>query len=402
MLTRPIYLRAFLLAGALFCLVVPASAIAGGPATVTVRVEGLTETKLLPTPVTTTTTPVAKAESPTDTCPGTSALGALQLATSGNWSGPWEAEYDQYAIYAIQGETHEFEASSNANYYWSFWLDNKEATVGACAAELQAGDQVLFFPACYGAACPTPEPTPLAIEAPATANAGEQVDVTVEQYNSKGEASPAIGANVGGGGTSAVADSQGHATLKFPGDGTFVLRATSGFQEPPAIRTETTICVHEGNDGTCGTHIPVACPAALGSGECGGPGMVRTFTPPRLYDTAVAGGVKAGHVYSRRRAPRILSGLVTVREGTLRDVRISLQRRNGKRCISFSGSKETFVHARCGATRFFSVGGAESFSYLLPASLPAGRYVYDVEAIESSGLATKLVPGVSHVVFYVK
>ncbi|HEY3969965.1 MAG TPA: hypothetical protein VGL79_01080 [Solirubrobacteraceae bacterium] len=396
MLTSRIYLRAFLLVGALCCLVVPASAFAGAPATVTVRVEGLTETKLLPTSVTTTTTPVAKAESPTDTCPGTSALGALQLATAGNWSGPWEAEFNQYSIYTIEGETHEFEASSNANYYWSFWLDNKEATLGACAAELQAGDQALFFPACYGAACPTPEPTPLAIEAPTSANAGEQVNVTVEQYNSKGEAAPAVGANVGGGGTSAVTDSQGHANLKFAGDGTYTLRATSGFEEPPAIRDETAICVHEGNDGTCGTTRPGAPNINTG------PPTTVNVTPV-VGDTATIGGVKNGHHYSRRKGPRILQGLVQVpASGTLREVRVSLQRRKGKHCTVFSGTKEAFVRARCGATRFFSVGDAESFSYLLPASLPPGHYVYDIEAIDGTGKPTKLVPGVSHVVFYVK
>ncbi len=58
--------------------------------------------------------------------------------------------------------------------------------------------------------------------------------------------------------------------------------------------------------------------------------------------------------------------------------------------------------ARCGATHFFSVGDTESFSYLLPASLPPGHYVYDIEAIDGTGKPTKLVPGVSHVVFYVK
>jgi hypothetical protein len=401
MFTRRICSRALLLAGALLCLIAPALAFAGGPATVTVRVEGLTETKLLPSTVTTTATPVFKGENAAQSCPGTSALGALQLATAGNWAGPWEAKENQYAIYTIEGETHEFEASSNANYYWSFWLDNKEATVGACDAELQAGDQVLFFPACYGAACPTPEPTPLAIEAPTTANVGEQVDITVEQYNSKGEPTPAVGANVGGGGTSAVTDSQGHATLKFAGDGTFTLRATGGFQEPPAIRTETTICVHEGNDGNCGTGIsstPGISVVPKGGGIGGS--QIGSSAPA---DIATVGGVRNGHHYSHHDGPRILQGLVQVPVGgTLREVRISLQRRDGKRCSVFSGIREAFVRAHCDATRFFSVGGAESFSYLLPASLPPGRYVYDIEAIDDSGNATKLVPGVSHVVFYVK
>jgi hypothetical protein len=368
--------------------------LAGTPENVTVRVEGLTETKLLPTSATTTTTPVSKDENSADTCSGTSAIGALQLATAGNWSGPWEAEFNQYSIYTIEGETHEFEASSSANYYWSFWLDNKEATVGACEAELQAGDQVLFFPACYGAACPTPEPTPLGIQAPATANAGEPVNITVVQYNTKGEATPAVGANVGGGGTSAVTDSQGHATMKFAGDGTYTLRASSGFQAPLAIRTETTICVHEGNDGTCGTTVPSVSAT---------PKSLPQIVGPPLADVAMVGGVTNDHHYSRRKGPRILEGLVQVPAGgSLREVRISLQRRQGKRCQVFSGARAAFVHARCGARRFFAVGGAESFTYLLPAALPTGRYVYDIEAVNDAGSATKLVTGVSHVVFYVK
>ena len=89
---------------------------------------------------------------------------------------------------------------------------------------------------------------------------------------------------------------------------------------------------------------------------------------PVVGDTATIGGVKDGRHYSRRKGPRILQGLVEAPAGgTLREVRISLQRRKGKHCTVFSGTKETFVRARCGATRFFSVGGAESFSYLLPA-----------------------------------
>jgi hypothetical protein len=80
-----------------------------------------------------------------------------------------------------------------------------------------------------------------------------------------------------------------------------------------------------------------------------------------------------------------------------------LERRQGGHCFNFSGSRETFVRARkCGTASFFSVGATESFSYLLPARLPAGRYVYDVDAVEGTGKTTNLVSGVSHVVFRVK
>jgi hypothetical protein len=386
--------RLALFVGALLCLLACASAAqAGSPATVTVRVEGLTETKVPPTTLTTSTTPVVKDGVPADSCSGTSALGALDLATGGSWSGPWEAKYNQYSIYTIAGEIHEFDEKSTANYFWAFWLDNKEATVGACEAELQNGDEVLFFPSCYGTTCPTPAPTPLAIEAPPTANVGEKVPVTVKQYNPGGEASPAVGADIEGGGAGATTDGQGHATLTFTGHATYALRVR-GAEGTPAIRTETTICVHNGNDGTCGTTLPGIAKSILN----GGPEIVHLTT-----DVPAVSGVKNGHHYRRHKAPRILRGLVQVPAGgVLHDVLISLQRRNRGRCQAFSGASETFVHARCGVKRFFSVGAAESFSYLLPVALPSGHYVYDIEAIDGSGHPTKLVAGVSHVVFDVK
>jgi len=115
-------------------------------------------------------------------------------------------------------------------------------------------------------------------------------------------------------------------------------------------------------------------------------------------------GVTSGRVYSRRFAPRVLRGVVNVGAGgTLRQVRIRLERRAGRHCFNFSGSRARFVRAKkCGAAAFFSVGSAASFSYLLPARLPVGRYVYDIQAVDSSGRVTGLVGGVSHVVFRVK
>jgi hypothetical protein len=114
-------------------------------------------------------------------------------------------------------------------------------------------------------------------------------------------------------------------------------------------------------------------------------------------------GVSNGHIYPRHSAPRILRGTIAVPAGgTLRQVRISLERRSRGRCFIFSGLRGEFVRSRCGARAFFSVGGSESFSYLLPARLPAGRYIYDIEALESTGRSTTPVGGVSHVVFRVR
>ena len=56
----------------------------------------------------------------------------------------------------------------------------------------------------------------------------------------------------------------------------------------------------------------------------------------------------------------------------------------------------------CRPAAFFSVGRSASFSYLLPARLPAGRYAFDIRALDATGHVSEPVAGVSHVVFRVR
>lgn len=383
-------------------LVVASAALSAAPASVTVEVEGLSETRLPPTPVTTTTAAVVKNNGeghPEGSCSGTSALGALELATAGNWSGPWNSKFGQYEIYSVLGETHLFEPGASANYFWSFWLNYKEATTGACEAELQQGDRVLFFPACYSEteACP-PSPMPLGIEAPAVADAGEAVTVTVSQYNAKGEASPAVGANVAGGGVNATTDFQGHATMRFSGDGTYTLHAGAG---EGFVRSETTICVHEGNDGTCGTTAPAGSSAVQSS-----PGTSSSAAGhPYIGVYAVVArstALSEGHVYAHGRAPRLLTGTVTA-HSAVTSIGLSLRRAFKGRCSAYDATTERFVKAACGRDSYFTVAsGGSSFSYLLPAKLAPGRYVFDVQATDTAGNHTTLARGSTRTVFHVR
>lgn len=374
------------------------AALAAAPTAVTVEVEGTTETKVPVTNVITTTAPVVKDGNAAHSCSGTSAAGALKLATAGNWSGPWNSGFNQYEIYSIMGETHQFEAGANANYYWSFWLDNKEASTGACEAELAQGDRVLFFPACYSEteSCP-PSPTPLGIEAPAVAEAGEAVAVTVKQYNSKGEASPAVGANIAGGGVSASTDFQGHATMRFSGDGTYTLHATGSGEGPAAVRSEASICVHEGNDGTCGTTAP-------GSAS---PLQSAPSTSSHPYTGAFALVARStafseGHVYPAGHAPRLLTGSI-IAHSSVTSISISLRRSFNGRCAAYDATRERFLKARCGKDSFFKVAsGGTSFSYLLPAKLAPGRYVFDIGSTDAAGNHAALARGSTRTVFYVR
>lgn len=401
---------AALLAAPLLALLVAAAltapaALAGTPATVTVRVVGLTGTTLLPqTQVTTTTTPIDPDGNPSDICSGTSAGGALYDATHGNWVVDYEEKYG-YQIDGVQGLN--FPPFSQVpDAYWSFWMNDAPAEVGACGQELSSGDDVVFFAQCdaEGTDCPTSKTAPehfLTEAAPSTAQVGTPVAVTVGSLSTetgKAEASLPSGVTVDAGSLSATPNAQGVAMLTFPSVGTYTIESVA----PDSVPSDPhTVCVHNGNDGTCGTTI-VACP--VDTSGCEGSHIEKVLPPPPpLPEVAHAGGVLNGHVYSRRDAPRILEGSVEVPLGdTLHKVRVALERSAHHRCFAFSGRRGAFVRAGCHATRFFDVADTTSFSYLLPARLPAGRYVYDVEAVDDSGHVTQPAGGVSHVVFYVK
>ncbi len=390
--------RGLLLAGVLLgiCLLVSAFAsatLAAGPAAVTVRIEGLSETRLLPTPLTTTTAPVVKDGNAEHACTGTSAAGALQLATNGNWSGPWNSQYKQYEIYSIEGESHLFESGAAANYYWSFWLDEKESSTGPCETELQPGDRVLFFPACYGSACP-PAQTPLGIEAPSSGSTGEAFTVTVRKYSSSGAASPVSGASVSEGSATATTDAGGHATLTVAQTGDVTLRASAS----ESVRTEATVCVHNGNDGNCGTTAPTTTTSTATT--------PLVIAPPKPYTgpyavVAHVGGLLDGHAYAAATAPRVLAGTVAA-ASPVASVSLELRREYRGRCYAYDGARERFRVAHCGTGSFFKVSGNGVFNYQLSSALRPGRYVLDVKASDAAGNRTTLSRGSSRVVFYVR
>jgi hypothetical protein len=366
------------------------AALATGPATVTVRVEGQNETLLSSTQVTTTTEAVVKDGKPEDSCPGTSALGALQLATGGNWSGPWDASFNQYEIYSIEGENHPFGGGA----FWDLWVNHIASEVGACEAALESGEEVLFFPCSETA---TECPSPLGIDAPTTADVGEAVSVTVNKYSATGAASAVAGAAVTGGGAGATTDSSGHATLVFSQPGEITVGATA----PETVRIEANICVHNGNDGTCGTHTSTGSSSSPASSpNPSAPPISAPYKGPYALVPKLTSLIE-GHVYKRGRAPRVLSGSVLAHT-TVSSISLTLRREYRGRCYAFNGVSTRFVRARCGAGRPFKVSNNGLFSYLLPEVLPAGRYVLDIEATDAAGNRTALARGTSRIVFYVR
>ena len=202
-------------------LIAPASvALATGDASVTVRVEGLTHTLLAPTVVRTHSGSITKGGASRGKCPATSAQGALDVATRQDWSGKWYVSYDEYLITSILGEGYR----SNSPDYWSVWINDRFAQVGACEIKLHNRDQVLF--AVEGAKTAFP----LGLSGSSSAHAGQSFTVKVVWFNTAGKSEPLSRVQVTGGGLSATTNGRGIATLTPRVAGTLVLDAAhSGY-----------------------------------------------------------------------------------------------------------------------------------------------------------------------------
>jgi len=362
---------------------------AGEPSTVTVRVEGSAATLLGPTQVTTSTTPIVKDGNAAHSCPGTNAIGALEAATGGNWSGTWEASFGAYTIETILGESHLFSGPT----YWEFWIDNAPATEGVCGQEIKDGDTLLFFPACYGAECPAPS-NPLGIEAPPAAEEGSPIQVKVTSYeNGTGTPSPAAGASVSYEGTTTTTDGSGMATLTFASPGEQEVKVSA----PSSIPAETTVCVHHGNDGNCGTTAPVAT-AGVESSTATAPPLPYKGPFALVADVAT---IHDGELFAHGFGPRLLAGEI-LSHSAVSSVGLALHRSYKGRCWAYDGISERFAKARCGSATTFKVASGGSFSYLLPAKLGPGRYVLDVTATDVAGNMVALARGSSRLVFYVR
>jgi hypothetical protein len=374
-------------------------ALAGS--TVTVRIEGQSETLLPATQVTTSAEPVVKNGEAKDFCPGTSALGALQTATGGNWAGKWfggglnsEGKFEGlgYAVETIDGESHAF----GSGFFWDLWINHVEAE-GACKEEPANGAEVLFFPCSESSGCEEP----LGVEVPATADVGEAVNVTVNKYNSKGQSSAVAGATITGAAEEAKTGPSGSATVKFSGAG----QATLHVSAPELLRTMARVCVHNGNDGTCGTTPPTSSSTSTSANAAPATGVAgfaksAPYTGPYAL-VARATDLIEDHTYGPTNAPRVLSGTVLA-HSAVSSISLQLRRRYKGRCYAYNGTRERFMSARCGQGSYFKVSTSASYSYLLPAALAPGRYVLDIRATDASGNHTTLARGSSRIVFYVR
>jgi hypothetical protein len=208
-------------------LLLASSALAGSgaPATVTVRIEGLSKQLLSATKVATHTGSITKNGTPKGSCPATSAAGALDLATHHNWSGKYDKSFGLEVI-SILGEAHSFSSKD----FWEIFVNNVAAESGACELKLHSGERLLF------AAVPDKGPTeyPIALEVPSHAVAGSPFTGKVVYYNAKGKATPLAGATVTVNGHSSKTGTRGTIKLSPGSAGTFVFTATKTGYIPAA------------------------------------------------------------------------------------------------------------------------------------------------------------------------
>jgi hypothetical protein len=203
----------------------PTAALAAGPTTVSVRIEGTSRTLLAATNVRTHSGSITKGGAPAGACPATTAAGALDVAAHHKWNGSYGTL--GLSITSVLGETHPFTSQS----YWSIFVNDRYATAGACGLELHRGEQILF------AAVPDKGTDyPIILSAPARAATGHGFTVKATYFGAKGAAKPLAGVSVKGGGTT---NAQGVTTVTAGKKGRLSLTASrSGF-----IRAEATVSV---------------------------------------------------------------------------------------------------------------------------------------------------------------
>ncbi|HWI75257.1 MAG TPA: DUF4430 domain-containing protein [Baekduia sp.] len=370
-------------------------------ATVSVEVEGVTQT-LAPKTV---TTPASVNKDGANTCDGNTAIGALDVATGGNWSGSYS--YNNYTVETLMGEAHTFGSGA----YWTFYVNGNYANDGACGIHVQDGDKVLFY------AGDDPFTTgqvgydePVLLDAPATVKPGVPFTASVKEATTTFDSSyigttaitPSAGATVSGGATAATTGADGASAVTVAAPGPFTLVATQGNRAPARVVG----CATTGSDGYCGTTAGIVTPPVAPGAPCvtnGHDGFCGTADKTVAYAAITA--VTEGKQYAKGKGPRQLGGTVEKDGSGIADIRLRLTRNDRGACSTYDGKTEKFkAMKKCGATHgtWFSVGTDAAWTYLLPSKLGRGRYVLDVLVVDKAGNKTRqLARGTSRVVFTV-
>src|SRR4029079_1533754 len=122
-------------------------------------------------------------------------------------------------------------------------------------------------------------------------------------------------------------------------------------------------CVHNGDDGTCGT----TAPGSTGGGGSGGASATATrpqstLAPSGVRDLLAPHGrlseLENGHVFGHGKGPRLLKGTVSDDPSGLLMVKLRLTRNDDGRCGAWSSKTERFKRTKCGVAHgwYFKLG----------------------------------------------
>jgi hypothetical protein len=366
-------------------LAVLAPAALAGPATVHLRVEGSGAT-LFDGPVTTNAKTLTKDASGPHPCDGTNgganptagptmttALDDGALAGGFTWAGTWFNSFQDFAIDRIGPDSNGGPPTFPS---WGYALNFTPSQVGGCQQQVQGGDDVLFAYDFFS------KVHLLKLVGPGAANVGEPVRVTVTDGQN---GTPVAGASVDG----QVTGADGSATFTFSTVGVHPLKA----ERADSVRSNTLgVCVHNGDDGTCGTGA-----GAVTGGSSGSPGLDNTGPPARIS------GIRLGQHFSARHAPRLLTGTVGATPSGVKAVYIRLWRHYRGRCYYYLWRSQRLRRGICGGHRdLVYAGTGPNWSYLLPFTPPRGHYRVDAIAVDGHGNLSAIVVGANRVDFYVR
>ncbi len=352
-----------LIAALIVSALVAQAAIAASEA-VFVRVEGGGTTLLPQTLVDTSSAPTVRGH----LCPGSSAAGALTIATDGDWAGKFEqgSGYADFFVNGILGER------PTGNDFWTLWVNGRTASTGACETPLHPGDHELWFD-CVADSSYNCTDNPLRLEVPALVKLRGALKASVVQLDGAGHSAPVADAVVHGDGVLAVSHTGGRASLIAHKPGEISLQASKSGATPsdPVL-----VCVYRTRPSECA------------ASSAGPPVDVR--------------GIREGEVFAT--GPRELRGTAGPDAAGLIDVGLSLRRRAPDHSCSYLDVERGSWHATgCNASvPSFSIGPNSSWSYLLPAALRPGGYQLRVTATDGNGRKTKLRTGRSSVDFKVR
>jgi PKD repeat protein len=175
------------------------------------------------------------------------------------------------------------------------------------------------------------------------------------------------------------------------------------------VTTPDPPCIHDGDDGYCGTpdlKAPQAAFAVISEGAS----IAAIDAPDELVGTISndPSGIKSVQLRFSKAAGTITKKK-TVRKRVCRKVRGKRKCRRRKvvkktntkvpACLTVSGTKTYLVKYVCSKVPWITIQGDSIFRYTLPVVLGTGAYTVDVLATDGSGNADVLEPGRNHVTF---